>query len=302
MKFVLRFGVLLAFVAPLHGAIFTNSADADAFVRSNAPAMNYGGAGALTVSGASSANIVYGLTNGIADTFIRFNALSMTTNFNALFGPNNWVISGAKLQVMEVGSPNNSIFDQGVGAFQIFWVADDNWIEGTGTPMNPTTDGIVYNDESALLTNITSLGTFTNSGTSTALLFPLTLTTNFVGNLRTGGEVTLFLTSVDPQIGFTFNSHSFGTVTNRPYLEISAMPQPVITSVNLSGSNLVLSVTNGAAGGIYDVLGSTNLTLPSDQWYPVVTSVLASSGNFTITITNAITPLVPASFFFLRTQ
>ncbi len=88
---------------------------------SNAPAANYGSAGALSVSGLFATNSFSGITNGIADTFIRFNTAGIVTNFNALFGTNNWAITGAKLQVTEVGSPNNNIFDQGVGAFQVYW-------------------------------------------------------------------------------------------------------------------------------------------------------------------------------------
>ena len=114
--------------------VFTNNDDADTFARSNAPTANYGAAGSLSVSGPLATNTVSGITNGIADTFIRFNTAGTVTNFNALFGTNNWAITGAKLQVTEVGNPNNDIFDQGIGAFQIYWVADDNWAEGPARP------------------------------------------------------------------------------------------------------------------------------------------------------------------------
>ena len=58
----------------------------------------------------------------------------MVANFNSLFGSNNWVISRARLQTTEIGTPANTIFNQGKGAFEIRWIADDNWAEGTGTP------------------------------------------------------------------------------------------------------------------------------------------------------------------------
>lgn len=303
MKFLLMFLLLVAISCSSRAAIFTNSADADTFVRSNEPTANYGSAGALSVSGSSSTNTASGLTNGIADTFIRFNTVAMVASFNSLFGVNNWVISGAKLQVTEVGTPNNSIFDQGKGAFQIYWIADDNWTEGTGMPNSPTTDGIVFTNEPVLLTNTASLGTFTNTATSATLLFPLALPTAFVSNAQAGGEVTLFLTAINPQIGFTFNSRSFGTTTARPFLEISAVPKPGITGVSLSGTNVVLSATNGAAGGTYYVLSSTNLSQPLSQWLPVATNVLPTSGNFSITATNAATASAPwQHFFILQTQ
>ena len=283
--------------------IFTNSDDADTFIRSDAPTANYGGAGSLSVSGSSSFNIAFNVTNGIADTFIRFNTAAMVTSFNTLFGANDWVISGAKLQVTEVGTPNNSIFDQGKGAFGIYWVADDNWTEGTGTPASPTTDGIVFTNEPTLLTNTAGLGTFTNTAANGTLLFPLALPPAFVSNAQAGGEVTILLTAIDPQIGFTFNSRSFGTTSARPFLEISAVPKPGITGISLSGTNVIIAATNGAAGGTYYVLSSTNAALPLNQWLTVATHVLSASGNFSITATNAASAGAPwQQFFILQTQ
>jgi hypothetical protein len=303
MKHVLFFLTFVVIAIPMRAAIFTNSADADAFVRTNAPTANYGGAGALSVSGSSSTNVVSGLTNGIADTFIRFNTSAMVANFNTLFGTNNWVISGAKLQVTETGTPNNNIFDQGKGAFQIYWVAGDTWTEGTGTPNLPTTDGIVFTNELVLLTNTASLGAFTNTGTSVTLLFPLALSPAFVSDAQAGGEVTIFLTAIDPQTGFTFNSRSFGTVSARPYLEISAVPRPGLTGISLSGTNVIIAATNGASGRTYYVLNSTNAALPLNKWLPVATNVLSASGNFSITATNAANAGAPwPQFFILQTQ
>ena len=299
MKFFLVF-LPLVFAGSTHAAVFTNNADADAFVRFNAPAANYGGAGALSVSGANSTNIASGLTNGLADTFIRFNTAAMVTNFNSRFGTNNWVISGAKLQVTEVGSPNNSIFDQGKGEFAVYWVADSNWAEGTGTPMSPTADGIAYDNEPTLLTNTTNLGTFTNAAANTTLIFPLALPPAFITDAQAGGEVTLFLTAIDPQIGFTFNSRTFGTASPRPFLEISALPVPGISAVNLSETDIVLSATNGAADGTYLVLASTNVLLPLNQWMPVASNALSADGEFTITVTNAAKAIGPGQFFILQ--
>src|SRR6185437_12339713 len=133
-------------------ALFTNSISIDAFVRSNAPAANYGGAGAVTVSGSTATN-ASGTVNGVADTFIRFNTSALVTSLNSTFGPNNWIINGVILRVVEMGAPNNNIFTRGKGIFEIRWTSNDSWTEGTGMPMTPTTDGIAYNDEPPLLTN-----------------------------------------------------------------------------------------------------------------------------------------------------
>jgi hypothetical protein len=303
MKPLATLPLFLAIAISSRAAIFTNSVSVDAFVRSNAPTANYGGAGALSVSGSISTNVASGATNGIADTFIRFNTAAMVSSFNSLFGANNWVISGAKLQVTEVGTPNNAIFNQGKGAFEIRWIANDSWAEGTGTPSVPTTDGIVFTNEPALLANAASLGTFTNTAASATLLFTLALPAAFVSDTRAGGEVGLFLTAIDSKTGFTFNSRIFGTASARPFLEISAVPRPGISGVSLSGTNVVLSATNGAAGGTYYALTSTNAALPLNQWLLVATNVLSADGNFSITATNAANTSAPwQQFFILQTQ
>jgi len=169
----------------------------------------------------------------------------------------------------------------------------------------PTATGIVYTNELVLLNSATdaSLGTFTNAGVDITNSFPLALPAAFVGSMKAGGEVGVFLTAVDSGIGFTFNSRSFGTVPLRPFLEISALPRPGISSIGLSGTDVVLLATNGAAGGTYYVLAGTNVILPLNQWTPVSTNVLSANGDFTITVTNAADANAPAQqFFILQTQ
>lgn len=304
MKLFLTLFASFVFGCLSHAAVFTNSVSVDAFVRSNAPTSNYGGAGSLSVSGASSTN-VSGVANGIADTFIRFNTAAMVTNFNSLFGSNNWVIGGAKLRVTEMGAPANAIFNRGKGVFEILWIANTNWAEGTGMPSTPTTTGIVYTNELILLNGATdaSLGTFTNAGVDFTNSFPLALPAAFTSSLKAGGEVGFFLTAIDSNIGFTFNSRSFGTISARPTLEISAVPPPGISAISLAGTNVVFAATNGAAGGTYFTLASTNVAMPLNQWTPVATNVLNSNGDFTVTVTNgANADSLSQRFFILQTQ
>ncbi|MCC6820017.1 MAG: hypothetical protein IT579_04730 [Verrucomicrobia subdivision 3 bacterium] len=285
-------------------ATFTNSVSADAFVRADAATLNYGGAGGLSVSGSAATN-ASGIANGVFDTFIRFNTAGMVAHFDSLFGPANWEVSGAALRVTEQGASNNALFNRGVGAFEILWIANDGWMEGTGNPNAPTTTGITYNDVASLLNPgaDASLGTSTNAGMDGSLSFPLTLPPAFVDDLRAGGEVGLYLTAVDAGVGFTFTSRNFGTASARPYLEVSALPRPGITSIALSGADVVLAATNGAAGATYHVLSSTNVALPLAQWLPVATNVLDSEGAFSVTVTNAASADASAlKFFILRTH
>jgi hypothetical protein len=304
MKGVLLFVLSVALAGSTRAAVFTNAVSVDAFVRAAAPALNYGAAGALSVSGANAVN-GSGISNGVFDAFIRFNTSDLLTNFNSLFGSNNWVINDARLRVTETGAPNNSLFNRGTGAFEIRWIANDTWIEGTGTPNSPSATGINYNDELTLFnsTSDISLGTFTNTGLDGTLTFPLALPNAFLDDIRAGGEVGLCVTAVDPDIGFTFDSRSFGIVSARPFLEVSAVPGPALDGISLSGTDIVLSGTNGAANGTYYVLASTNPALPLSEWSQVATNVLLTNGGFFITLSNAVNGVSsPAQFFILRTQ
>jgi autotransporter-associated beta strand protein len=73
--------------------------------------------------------------------------------------------------------------------------------------------------------------------------------------------------------------------------------QPLITSVSLSGTSLVISGSNGTAGQQYTEMASTNLALPLVQWSPVLTNNF-TGGNFSIT--NTVNPLAPQNFYILR--
>jgi hypothetical protein len=286
-----------------NAAVFTtNGSDKGAFVRALAPNLNYGGGGALSVSGTNATT--GNPTNGAFDTFISFNTAAMVSNFNSIFGPSNWVITSATINLTANLAPGNAVFNYGTGSFQIRWIANDTWIAGTGTPNAPTTNGITYSQESSYLNTNTdmNLGAFTFAG-SAKLSCPLALPNAFVTNMQAGGEVGFFMTAIDPGLGYVFYSRNYAGNTNSlPYLVVSATAQPGISGISLSGTNLVLTATNGVAGGTYYVLTSTNLAAPI-QWTAILTNVLAASGNFAVTVTNAANSNAPsAQFFILETQ
>jgi alpha-tubulin suppressor-like RCC1 family protein len=100
------------------------------------------------------------------------------------------------------------------------------------------------------------------------------------------------------QFGFRNDNSYFGLD------DISIVPdeQPVITGIQLAGTNLVLSAANGQAGGTYFTLMSTNLALPLNQWTPVTTNLLSAYGDFTITATNEVNSNAPQQFYILQLQ
>ena len=81
---------------------------------------------------------------------------------------------------------------------------------------------------------------------------------------------------------------------------ISTNAVPVINSVSLSGTNIVISGTNGARGGNYYILTSTNLGLPSSNWLRLSTNPFDAAGNFIFT--NPLDTAQSQLFYFLQLQ
>lgn len=243
--------------------------DADAFVRSSAPASNYGGGGALSVSGAAAVNGL-GQQNGLFDTLMRFPMSNVVSGLDEALGE-DWIVTGVRLVVTEMAMPDNAIFNLGVGKFEIRWIATDNWIEGTGRPNAPTSDGVTWQDLPAILnSNLdVSLGIFTNTGANAQISNSLSLAESFIADIRLAGEVNLYLTAASAQIGFTFNSRNFGNTNAQPYLEMTAVanPKPRIESIVISNMSAVVSFGT-VSNWNYSVLGADG---PPGPWANLLT-------------------------------
>ena len=75
-------------------------------------------------------------------------------------------------------------------------------------------------------------------------------------------------------------------------------PQPMITGVTLSGgTNIIISGSNGLAGEQFNVLTSTNASLPLSNW-TVLPAGTFSGGTFSLT--NAIDTTAPQGFYLIR--
>lgn len=80
----------------------------------------------------------------------------------------------------------------------------------------------------------------------------------------------------------------------------SALPKttPVIASTTVTESNVILKGTNGFLNAVYNVLTTTNLSLPTSNWTVSATRVFDSSGNFSTT--NAIDPGTSRQFYWIQ--
>jgi hypothetical protein len=261
--------LVVGFASVVYGTTVSIKSDADSFVRTQAPANNYGGGGALSVSGGSAMN-GSGQQNGAFDTLMKFPMSDAVGMLNADLGQ-DWIVTGARLVVTEMAIPDNAIFNRGVGQFEIRWIASDNWIEGTGRPNAPTSDGVTWQELAGILnSNLDkSLGVFTNTGTDVQISFSLNLADGFIATVRTGGELSLYLTAVSPDIGFTFNSRNFGNTNAQPFLELKALANPKrgIDTIVLSNTNAIVTFDT-VSNWNYRVLGADNLSGP---WTCLVT-------------------------------
>jgi hypothetical protein len=235
--------------------------DADSFVRSLAPTSNYGAGGALSVSGSAAFN-GSGEQNGSFDTLMRFPMSNLVASLDSALGTQHWIVTEIRLELIESAAPDSSIFNRGVGQFEVRWMGSDGWVEGTGKPSAPTTDGVAWQDLPLIVnSNLdVSLGVFTNSGVNGQLSANLALVDRFLEDLRTGGELSLQLTARSPEIGFTFNSRNFGNTNSQPVLVVraAANPMPRIETVAIARSTVTISfgtVSNWA----YTLQGATGL-------------------------------------------
>lgn len=207
---------------------------ADAFVTTGPTANlsnnNYGGAGALSIAAPN-------LLQGEFQSVLQFNLSSVKTAFDGQFGVGQWTIQSISLQFTAT-TPNNAIFNTpAAGQFAISWMQNDGWIEGTGTPMAPTTTGITFSTLNTFLSpGDETLGTFNfNGATSGNAIYALGLSPSFSADVLAGNTVSFRMFATDSTLSAVFDSRNFGTASARPLLTIVAVPEPAPIALGLLG-------------------------------------------------------------------
>lgn len=229
------------------GTSFTiNNTTADAFlaagsagnpVGSDLTSLNFGGAGTLAISPATS-------TKGEFDSIIKFNTAAAISQFDSTYGAGNWHITGATLSLssnfgVQGSQPNNNIFNTiNGGSFGIDWLANDSWVEGTGGGMGstgyPNNSSVSFNSISSLFSSGSeSLGTYTYAppGNNIYVNYNLSLSTQFTSDTAAGGDVSLYFYAADNQVGYLFNSKSFASGHPELTLTAEAIPEPSICAL-----------------------------------------------------------------------
>ncbi len=89
------------------------------------------------------------------------------------------------------------------------------------------------------------------------------------------------------------------THLNAGKIGIVSAPTPLMSSVFVSGTNLIFGGTNGAPGGNYAVLTTTNIATPLASWTILLTNMFDTNGAFHVT--NSMDPAVPQLFYRIKT-
>jgi hypothetical protein len=162
---------------------------------------------------------------------------------------------------------------------------------GSGSAPNlPTTDGITYDSLPDLLSGaheILCTNIYSPSGNNVPVTYTLPLTTNFVNDVTAGGDVTFLLYAADDQIGYLFNSYSYGR-SNEPLLQVAAalntMPLKILSGYFTNG----LFHFTGIGGTNFQYQLQANSDLTTTNWQMIGTATADSTGaiQFDDTTTN----------------
>jgi len=223
----MMFAILLL-AASARAAIVSVTPLADAFITTgpsgNLSPNNYGGAGALAISGSSA-------SKGIFDAVIRFDLSSVKSSFDKTYG-GGWAVQSITLKLFAT-SPNNATFNaQSSGLFSIVWMQDDNWIEGSGSPNAPGATGITYASLPSFLgADDQALGTFAfdasaAGGDGVASSFSLSLAGGILSDIQAGSLASIELFAATDAVSYLFNSSNFQMASRRPVLTIVAVSEP----------------------------------------------------------------------------
>ena len=132
--------------------------------------------------------------------------------------------------------------------------------------------------------------------------------TNVSGSYAVGNSYQIFngasysgaFTSIVPATpgsGLAWNTNNLATSGVLNIIAGAVVPQPGITHITLSGSQLVISGTNGISGEQYNVLTTTNLLVPLANW--TVLPVGTFSGG-TFNITNTVNGNAKQNYYIIR--
>jgi cyclophilin family peptidyl-prolyl cis-trans isomerase len=175
---------------------------------------------------------------------------------------------------------------------------------------NPPTVSITSPAPNAVLANgapLTVTGTASdNVGLARVVCSLIPLTGEYGGNAFGGNALgatnwSLFFGQLEPGSYniLATSQDGAGNLSQNVSQQLTVLnPPPDITGIAVSGTRLTLTATNGAAGGQYVLLGTTNIATPSSRWTRILTNNFDGNGNLNLS-TNILNPPGHQQFFIL---
>src|SRR5262245_826944 len=96
----------------------------------------------------------------------------------------------------------------------------------------------------------------------------------FNAGASAGAFSSIILPPLGPGRGWTNRLSVDGSI------QVIATSVPQFSSISRSGTNLLFSGSGGPGNGTYEVVTSTNVTIPLSNWAALLTNQFDSSGNF----------------------
>ena len=214
--------------------------------------------GAVGLQGASGFNNLSGHT-AAANVSFKYNLGATVDSLNNTYGAGNWTVANTKLTFQYTLYANNSRFNAGAGGFNIYWVGNDNWTQGTANPAYATSESALaaWAGSDALLgseyynwTTPSYTGTYADLGTSawvtdktgarqSTLSYGLGLDSSFVSDILSASassdpNLSLYLMPTSDSLGlciFTGGGGSLPTLT----FDVVAAPEPSAMAMSVFG-------------------------------------------------------------------
>lgn len=218
------------------------AAGTTAMVMSNGDSWSGGAAG---VQGAASTNLL-GANPLAANVAFKFDLGSFVSSMDVAYGVGNWTVENIRLTFQYTLYANNSRFGGGAGDFDVFWVANDSWVQGSSNPVYAVdAAGLLgwAGDQSLLVRKYYSWSTSTYTGSVAdltswttdktgdrqgLLTVDLGADTKLVEDITTtggGAKVSIYLMAASDTIGMTVFTGGAATLPTFSF-EVVSLPEP----------------------------------------------------------------------------
>lgn len=250
------------------------------------------GTGTLILTGTN--NTYSGGTTINGGILLVANTNGSATGSGAITVQNGGTLSGNGIITGAVTVQNGGALMPG-NPFGILTVSNSLTLASGATTLMQVQHTPLTNDSVKVTGTFSANGTLVVTDTGSGVLtngdsFKLFSEPNF-----SGGFTNLVLPPLADNLAWNTNTlNANGTIS------VVVLTSPVISGIQITGTNLVISGTGGVSNWPYVVTATTNLT--DTQWLPIATNQFDAGGSFSLTVTNAVNADQPQKFYKLQLQ